>query len=108
VAWDVAGEVARPAARLAYLMVLCIEAALARGGQVSVTRDRRHWRVAGIGPRVRDLAPFWALVRGEDCSAEMTPERVQFPLLRVHAGSMGMRIAVTAGDAGVSLDALPV
>ena len=108
VAWDVSGEVARPAARLAYLMVLCVEAALARGGQVVVTRDRRHWRVAGSGPRVRDLAPFWALLRGEDCTAEMTPERVQFPLLVVHATSMGMRLAVTAGDAGVTLDAGPV
>lgn len=107
VAWDVAGEVARPAARLAYLMVLCVEAALARGGQVTVTRDRRHWRVAGSGPRVRDLAPFWALLRGGACDADLTPERVQFPLLQVQAATMGVRIVVTAGEAGVTLDAMP-
>ncbi len=108
VAWDVSGEVARPAARLAYLMVLCVEAALARGGTVSVTRDRRHWRVAGSGPRVRDLGPFWALLRGEACTEEVTPERVQFPLLRMHAAATGLAIAVTAGEAGVTLDARPV
>ena len=107
VAWDVSGEVARPAARLAYLMVLCVEAALARGGTVSVTRDRRQWRVAGSGPRLRDLGPFWALLEGRDCDVEMTPERVQFPLLQVQAATMGLRIAVTAGEAGVTLDAGP-
>lgn len=107
VSWDVDGAVARPAARLAYLMVLCVEAALTRGGQVAVTRDRRCWRVAGSGPRLRDLGPFWALVQGGTCDVALTPERVQFPLLRVQAQTMGLRIAVTAGDAGVTLDATP-
>lgn len=107
VSWNVSGEVARPAARLAYLMVLCTEAALARGGQVTVTRDRRHWQVAGSGPRLRDLTPFWSLLQGGACDEPMTPERVQFPLLRAHAAGMGLRIAATVGEAGVTLDATP-
>lgn len=107
VAWDVSGEVARPAARLAYLMVLCVEAALARGGRITVTRDRRTWRVVGSGPRLRDLAPFWPLLEGGTSAVPITPERVQFPLLRVQADKMGLRIAVAAGDAGVTLDAGP-
>lgn len=107
VSWNVSDEVARPAARLAYLMVLCVEASLARGGQVTITRDRRHWHVAGSGPRLRDLTPFWSLLQGGACDEPMTPERVQFPLLHAHARGMGLRIAVAVGDVGVTLDAMP-
>lgn len=107
VVWDANGEVARPAARLAFLMVLCVEAALARGGRVTVARDRRSWRVAGSGPRLRDLAPFWALLEGQPCDEVLTPERVQFPLLARQAAAMGLRLAVSAGDGGVTLDAVP-
>lgn len=107
VTWDVQGEVARPAARLAYLMILCVESALARGGTVAVTRDRRQWRVVGRGPRVRDLAPFWGLLQVGVCEAGLTPERVQFPLLRMQANGMGLRLVALADDAGVTLEAGP-
>jgi histidine phosphotransferase ChpT len=107
VVWDLTGEVARPAARMAFLMVLCVETALSRGGRVTVTRDRRSWRVSGNGPRVRDLAPFWALLEGGPCEEVLTPERVQFPLLVRQAETMGLRLAVSAGEGGVTLDAVP-
>lgn len=107
VVWDVAGEVPRPAARLAFLMVLCADAALARGGRVTVARDRKAWRVTGSGPRVRDLAPFWALLESGVCDEVLTPERVQFPLLVEQAAAMDLRLSVSAGDGGVTLDAAP-
>jgi len=107
VAWDATGEVPRPAARLAFLMLLCVEAALARGGRVTVARDRRSWRVAGSGPRLRDLGSFWALLEGGACDEMLTPERVQFPLLVRQAAAMGLRLSVSAGDGGVTLDATP-
>ncbi len=107
VVWDPVGEVARPAARLAFLMVLCVEAALARGGRITVSRDRRSWRVVGTGPRLRDLGPYWALLEGGLCDEVLTPERVQFPLLVQQAGTLGLRLAVSAGDGGVTLEATP-
>jgi len=107
VAWDATGEVARPAARLAFLMLLCVEAALARGGRVSIARDRRSWRVAGSGPRLRELGPFWALLEGRESDAALTPDRVQFPLLARQAAAMDLRLSVTAGEGGVTLDARP-
>jgi histidine phosphotransferase ChpT len=107
VVWDVSGEVPRQAARLAFLMLLCVEAALARGGRVTVARDRRAWRVAGSGPRLRDLAPFWALLEGHTCAETLTPERVQFPLLAQQAAAMGLHVAVSAGEGGVTLHATP-
>lgn len=53
VGWEAPGDRARADVRLAFLLILCAETALPRGGEIAVTGDalRLHLRATGAGLR---------------------------------------------------------
>jgi histidine phosphotransferase ChpT len=107
VAWDTAGGVGRDDAKLALLLVLCLEAALSHGGTITVTRDGRSWTLTGAGTRLRDLGGMWPLLEGGDAPDPITADRVQFPLAHAQARDMGCVIHVTPGAGSMTLRVAP-
>ncbi len=83
--WLAEGDQPRAAVQLAFLAYLCCEAALPVGGEVRITKDTR-WRVTGTGPRISVQPDTWAMLDPGRTVAEnvreLTPDRVQFALLR--------------------------
>ena len=105
VVWNTKGEVARDQAKLAFLLILCIEAGLSRGGTIEVTRHAKGWTIAGAGQRYRDLADFWPELDGAGATADITPERVQFPLALLQAKAAGFSLCVRTGNDGICIEA---
>lgn len=99
VAWGVEGDCARVEARLALLAVMCLEAAMPRGGQIAVVAGEGRWTVTARASRFRpEAGPFAAL--GTDAGpAGCTPSTVQFALLHAGAQALGRALAAEVGEA---------
>ncbi len=98
VAWDSAASVARVHARMCLLAILCLEAALPRGGHVTVAQRARGWHLRARGPRLSATGPGWQIVGGAATSVAPTASEVPFLLLATHAGPCGLSVEA-GGDA---------
>lgn len=100
------GEIGRDGAKLALLLVLCLETAMSHGGTITVRRDGPSWRLQADATRYRDLGETWAALQGGDDAEVYTPDRVQFPLARAQAAQTGHRLAVAMDETRIDLSAL--
>lgn len=100
---DTEGEIGRDSAKLALLLVLCIEASLSHGGQITVTRNGPGWVITGSGKRYRDLGDLWTLLETPQGPSSVSPDRVQFPLAHQHAAHMGLQLCVSQDAAAVKV-----
>lgn len=97
--WAVQGDRPRREVRLAFLAVMCLEAALPRGGAIVVDEAQGAWTVAVQGARMRPTGgPFAALCTPEG-PRDIEPGTVQFALLHAGAAAMGRRVAAEIAEA---------
>ncbi|MCX7644213.1 MAG: histidine phosphotransferase family protein [Rhodobacteraceae bacterium] len=102
--WDVASDCPRGEARIAFLLLLCVEAALPRGGEVRVAAEAGDWRIEAAGQRVTADPALWALLDGRPFPGTLRPGEVQFALAPRAAAAFGRRIAATAGETTIRID----
>ncbi len=85
--WQSAPSVMRAEARACLLAVLCLETALHRGGEISVTQRPDGWHLVARGGGLRLVAPGWqilgvsATTTAATAPAEPTAREVPFLLL---------------------------
>ena len=87
--------------RLAYLAILCVDAAAPMGGTLSVGHDGT-WRVRIDAPRVREL-PFWDAVNRQEVPGDLVGDFVQFGLLVDDARRRGRIVAAEVADDAVTI-----
>ena len=79
--WDVPQDITRNEAKLAFLMIMCLEAAMPYGGDIRVTRDGTAWSVSGTAEKLKIDEELWQLISAPTISTpEITPAQVQFLL----------------------------
>ncbi len=81
--WQVPVDLPRAEVRRAFLLIQCVETALAFGGTMTVTRPDGHWKVEAEGKRLRDDPDLWrALTDGPAALPDpLAPANVHFALL---------------------------
>ncbi len=97
-AWEVAGDVARPAAKLAFLLFHCAEAALPLGGHIAIAAEGGRWRLQAEGRRLRVEPGHWAALSDPGLAAGFGPAEVQFPLAGMELRRQGRRLEAEIGD----------
>ena len=101
---DLPVSLPRVQARLLGLMALCVETALAWGGQMTV-HAQGHLQVTGEAPRLRlDAEPWAALAEGR-LPKDPTPPQIQFTLASAAAMSAGRPLTVTTAPGLVQIRA---
>lgn len=102
--WRPEGDQARREVKLAFLALLCVEAAMPWGGTVTVTQAGRDWRLSGKAHRLRrDGLPWPILSAGAADPQDVSAAEVQFPLLRAEALRQGRPLACRIGEAEVAI-----
>lgn len=97
--WAVQGDRPRAEVRLAFLAVMCLEAAMPRGGGIIVDEAGGAWTVTAGGARMRPGAGPFAWL-GEAAGPEaVVPGTVQFALLHRGAAALGRRIVAEVTEA---------
>lgn len=99
VAWLIEGEVPRPMAKLALLLVQCAEAALPAGGRIAVAADGERWRLEAKGPRLRIEPAHWAALARPEAAEGLGPAEVQFLLAGHELRRQGRRLESDLGAA---------
>ncbi|GAA6198786.1 histidine phosphotransferase family protein [Aquicoccus sp. SU-CL01552] len=89
VAWKPAGDQPRSAVKLAFLALLCCEAALPRGGQAHVIEADGAWTVVASGDKVSVDPALWGWLDGAGDAAALIPAKVQFALLPLAVDETG-------------------
>ena len=103
--WPGGTDMPRPDARLGFLLLMCLEAALPFGGQITVTRPGESWHMVAAAPRIRDLGPLWAGLTGTTPLPEIGPAQVQFALAPRAAARLGRTLTLTPGEGVLTLTA---
>lgn len=101
--WIPDGPIPRPEVKLAFLLVLCAETALTRGGTVSVDKTEGTWRIDVQTPAPRFSPNLWSILAGQDSPRETTPGEAHFPLAARWAIALGRTISVRPKDDGLTI-----
>lgn len=103
--WLTDGDTDRAEAKLACLLLLCVESALAFGGRIDVARDGPGWRISGSAARLRREDRLWRLLDAGAPGAgeQVAASEVQFPLAGALAARLGRRLATAVDDTGVTV-----
>lgn len=81
VLWHPVRELQRRDVKRAFLAIQCLESALPRGGEISVTSDGHDWILTAETDRVKTDPACWALLEGHGSAEDLSPAQVQFGML---------------------------
>ncbi len=102
VRWSPPSDPSRTEAKTAFLALMCMEAALPQGGEVSISADRGNWQLQAFGPAVRYDPDLWSVLTRKNGQA-IASSQVQFALLQEVFEATGQTPLVGHSDSAVSL-----
>jgi histidine phosphotransferase ChpT len=81
ISFDSPVELSRRDAKLIFLSILCLETALAYGGQITVRRESNRWQVEGAADRLKIEPALWSCLADAVPDTDVGPAHVQFLLI---------------------------
>ena len=105
--WAVDGAQPRPAVKLAFLLLQCLESAMPYGGQVRISAGETGWLVQGEADKLRVEPMLWDLLSGGAAPQELRPSQVQFALVPLAVARMRQRLEVETGETRIVARARP-
>lgn len=101
--WRVQSDVPRTEAKLAFLLLQCLESALPWGGTVQVTRTSEKWNIFGSAERLKIDEPLWDVVANPHSEADITAANVHFALIHVTASDLARRVTSNISQSSISI-----
>lgn len=101
--WQPVGDPPRGAAKLAFLLLQCLETAMPWGGQVVISQDGEAWRIAAEATRLKLDPELWGHLTGVG-TAVIQPAQVHFALAPLEAAAQDRSLDVTITEAAISID----
>ena len=97
--WQSPPDLPRREAKLAFLLIQCLESALAFGGRITVVAGATGWTLTGQAPRMKVDADLWRLLSNRNATPAITAAQVHFALvpeaLRRHQRALTIAITET-------------
>ena len=101
--WRISEDVPRAEAKLAFLLLQCLESAFPWGGRIQVTRTGTTWNVFGSAERAKIDTPLWELLVDPRRQVDISASNVHFALIHPAAQQVGRRVATNITDTSVSV-----
>ena len=79
--WNSPPDLPRRDVKLAFLLIQCLESALAYGGKIVLTQTDGRWLISGRAPKLKIDAALWEVLVNPAAVAEIGPAQVQFLLV---------------------------
>jgi histidine phosphotransferase ChpT len=79
IAWQTRPDLARVEVKIACLLLMCLESAMAYGGKITVQQDGGPWHILAQAARLRIDPALWETLKSPS-QAQVTPASVHFPL----------------------------
>ena len=104
--WRLESDCLREEAKLACLMLLCLETALPKTGEIQIGYRNEQWQLHARGDTLAPDTALWARLNRPDVDAEdLSPGQIQFLLAPLQADLLGRRIHSMAGGDKLTLTA---
>lgn len=101
--WKVGEDMPREEVKLACLMLLCLETALPRGGELNVSHENGQWKICARSDRLDPAPDLWARLGAVSDAEGLKPAEVQFLLAPLQAESLNRRISAQSIDGAIRL-----
>jgi len=101
--WTSVADLPRREVRLAFLLLQCLESALAYGGKVQVTRDDTGWTVLAEAARLKIDATLWEVLTEPRPPSEIGAGQVHFALVPEALARQGRRLVTEIGETTIKL-----
>ena len=101
--WRIGQDIGRGEAKLAFLLLQCLESAFPWGGKIIVTKSGDAWNILGKADRSKIEDELWELVVNPSNSVDVAASNVHFALIQPVAKEMGKRVHTSITDSTVSI-----
>lgn len=101
--WRIGEDVPRVEAKLAFLLLQCLESAFPWGGKIQVTRTDTIWNIFGSADRTKIEPPMWELLIDPHRQVDITASNVHFALIHPAATQVGRRVTTNITESSVSV-----
>ena len=102
-AWTSPADLSRREVRLAFLLLQCVETALAYGGKVQVTRDEGGWTILAEAARLKIDPALWEVLTDLRPPVDIGAGQVHFALVPEELARQGRRLVTEIGAASIRI-----
>lgn len=102
--WTSGADLSRAEVKIIFLLIQCLENAMAYGGRISVNAADGRWIVTGQASKLKINTGLWEVLVNPAATAEITPAVVQFPLVAEEIQRRGMRLKTTLAENQIQLE----
>ncbi len=99
--WTGESDLSRREVKLVFLIILCLETALAYGGTIKIERQDGRWNVFAQGDKLNIDPQVWGLLADQNARASALPAHVQFLLLPDEVQRQHRRLTTEIGSTEV-------
>jgi histidine phosphotransferase ChpT len=103
VAWTSGGDLPRREVRLAFLLLQCLETAMAYGGRVRIEHDDAKWIMTGEAERLKIDPALWEVLTEPHPPAEIGAAQVHFALVPEELKRQGRRLMTNITESAIRL-----
>jgi histidine phosphotransferase ChpT len=104
VEWTSDTDLARTEVKLAFLLIQCLEHAMAYGGRVVINSQDGRWQISGQAEKLRIDTALWEVLANPNANPPITPALVQFPLAAEELLTRGFRLKTTLNQRDIQLE----
>ncbi|CAN1522268.1 Histidine phosphotransferase ChpT, C-terminal [Paracoccaceae bacterium] len=102
-AWTSPADLSRREVRLVFLLLQCMETALAYGGKVGVTHDEAGWTILAEAPRLKIDPALWEVLTDARAAVDIAAGQVHFALVPEELARQGRKLVTEVGVASIRL-----
>lgn len=102
-AWTSPADLPRREVRLTFLLLQCVETALAYGGKVEILRSDTGWTISAEAQRLRIDPALWEVLTEPRAPAEIGAGQVHFALVPEELARQGRRLVTEIGETTIKL-----
>ena len=103
IAWQTRPDLPRVEVKIAFLLLMCLESALAYGGKITVQVDGGRWQISAQAAKLRLNAPLWDMLTNPAVAPDVTPATVHFPLAAQEIARHQFRLLAEFGTDQIKL-----
>ncbi len=103
VEWASPPELSRREVKLAFLLLQCLESALAWGGRIRVETTDSGWIITATASRLRIDSALWEMLDAPRAPSQVAAAQVHFALVPSELLAQGRRLVAEMGETSIRL-----
>ncbi len=101
--WSGPTDLPRHEVKIAFLLFMCLETAMAYGGRISIERSETRCVLTGTAPRMKIDPDLWEVLSNPAARFEVSAAQVHFALLPDELSRLGRSLLVEIRDGEIRL-----